>query len=166
MKTRSEKEGARSLAPSSFFHASRAERHHAPGGDGRTRHRDNTNRGKTLALGAGLPTTAVNISLSAALLGAAPAEPAGPQPPRGLGRTTRGGWGRARRAMPPGVPRPNRPKPLVPMVVADSEDVHRSGLPTPPATDRGSPVGVGELRSAQWQVLETLPQRSLVKVLC
>ncbi len=78
----------------------------------------------------GLETTAVNIFVSAALLGAAPAEPARPQPPLGLGRQARGGWGRARRAKPPGVLRRNRAKPLVSRVVADSEDVHRSGLET------------------------------------
>ena len=35
---------------------------------------------------------------------------------------------------PQGVPRRTRPRPLVSRKVGDSEDVHRSGLPTPPRT--------------------------------
>ena len=53
--------------------------------------------------GAGLPTTAVTSFVAAALLGAAPAQPARPSHP-GSWPLSRGGWGRARRAMPPGFP--------------------------------------------------------------
>ena len=93
----------------------------------------------------GLQTTAVNIIVASAHWGHRRHSRLDPSHPGNPGRQIWGGWGRARRAMPPGNPRRIRPKPPVSRAFPDSEDVHRSGLQTAPTSpkrprvDGGSP---------------------------